>query len=139
MDKYFNGVKVALLYEGKLLVYLRDNKPGLRFSGLWDFFGGGREGQETPFECIKRELIEELGITLEEKQIIFKKTFPAMHDPSQTGYFMVAQLTKENVDNIEFGSEGQEYKFVEIEEFMQSEDCVPLLKPRLKSYLDTLN
>ncbi len=138
MDSEFNGVKIALLYEGKLLVYLRDDKPGLRFAGLWDFFGGGREKQETPFECIKREIIEELQISLQETQITFTKIFPAMHDPTQSAYFMVAELSEENVDNIKFGSEGQEHKFVEVDEFMKSEDYVPLLKPRLKSYLESV-
>ena len=49
----FIGVKIALLTNAdRLLVIQRDNKSGLQFAGLWDLPGGGREGQETPLECI---------------------------------------------------------------------------------------
>lgn len=86
MSVDFNGVKIALFYNDNLLVYERDNTPGLRFAGLWDFFGGGREGDETPSECINRELKEELGISITKKQVMFQKIFPAMHDPLQNAY-----------------------------------------------------
>jgi hypothetical protein len=39
--KEFSGAKVALLYNGKLIMQLRDDKPGLRFSNMWDFPVGG--------------------------------------------------------------------------------------------------
>jgi len=114
-DKSFVGVKAGLLYKGDLLVFLRDDKPGLRFAGMWDFFGGGREADETPFECLQRELDEELGINLKHSQVIFTKVFPAMHDPSLIAYFMVAELSDQDVESISFGSEGQEYAFIAVE------------------------
>ena len=134
----FNGVKAALYYNGELLVYQRDDKPGLRFAGLWDFFGGGREGNETVYECIARELQEELDIIILPEQIIFEKTFPAMHDPSLTAYFVVVELTAENVEQIHFGSEGQRYKLTTVKKFLDNNDeYVPFLKARLESYLAT--
>ena len=47
-NRLFHGVKAALLFGDKILVYKRDDKPGLRFANLWDMPGGGREGDETP-------------------------------------------------------------------------------------------
>ena len=44
----FHGVKVAVLVGDKLLMHLRDDKPGLFNANMWDFPGGGREGNETP-------------------------------------------------------------------------------------------
>lgn len=134
-SKPFTGVKAALLDGDRLLVYQRDNKPGLRFAGLWDFFGGGREGNETPYECLVRELNEELKITVAQDQVIFNEIFPAMHDPSQDAYFMVVFLAEKNILEMKFGSEGQACKFVSIDEFLQSGDFVPDLRPRLQSYL----
>ena len=133
----FTGVKAALFYNDNLLVYQRDDKPGLRFAGLWDFFGGGREGHETVYECIARELREELEITIEPSQIIFQKTFPAMHDPSLTAYFVAIKLTDENVNQLHFGSEGQQYSFTSVTDFFtHNEKYVPFLKQRLESYLE---
>lgn len=91
--KDFVGVKAALFWGDKLLIYQRDNKPGLRFAGLWDFFGGGREDSETPFECLRRELGEELEIGIVDSQVLFTKKFPAMHDPTLNAYFMVIRLS----------------------------------------------
>lgn len=134
----FNGVKAALYYNGKLLVYLRDNKPDLRFANMWDFFGGGREGNESPVECIIREVNEELEIRLLPKQISFQKFFPAMYDSQQKAYFMVAHLTDENMRRLRFGSEGQEYALMTVDEFMQHSAAIPFLKERLQTYLDYL-
>ena len=134
----FNGVKAALYHNGKLLVYLRDNKPDLRFANMWDFFGGGREGNESPVECIIREVNEELEIKLLPEQISFQKFFPAMYDSQQKAYFMVAHLTDENMRHLRFGSEGQEYAFMTVDEFMQHSAAIPFLKERLQTYLDYL-
>jgi 8-oxo-dGTP diphosphatase len=103
----FVGVKIALLTpDEKLVVYLRDDKPEIKFPGLWDFPGGGREDNETPTECILREVEEEFGISLTEGNIIFSRAFPAMHDETKTGYFMVGRISQKDLDSIRFGSEG---------------------------------
>ena len=58
MDAYlkdqfdFTGVKAALLVEQSILVILRDNKPDIPWPNTWELPGGGREGQETPLECL---------------------------------------------------------------------------------------
>lgn len=134
--KNFTGVKAALLWNDQLLVYQRDDKPGLRFAGMWDFFGGGREDNETPFECLERELEEELEIAIEPEQVIFSKVFPAMHDASIDAYFMVVHLTDRQAQAYKFGSEGQQCKFVGVGDFMADDNVVPDLKPRLLSYLE---
>jgi 8-oxo-dGTP diphosphatase len=51
--------------EGKLLIYLRDNKPEIPFPDYWDFFGGHIEEGETPDQALVREVGEELGVRLE--------------------------------------------------------------------------
>ena len=134
----FNGVKVALFNNEKLVMQLRDNKPGLRFSNMWDFPGGGREGEETPLECAIREIEEEFGISLPVSSFIWQKEYPSMHDLNQKAYFMVAKINDEEVKNIQFGSEGQRWDFMDISTFFESSDVVPHLKGRLQDYLDSL-
>ena len=51
----FVGCKLALIHGPLILTYLRDDRPGLPWAGLWDLSGGGREGQETPEACVLRE------------------------------------------------------------------------------------
>jgi mutator protein MutT len=56
-------VAAALVFrEGKLLVTQRP--PGTHLAGLWEFPGGKREAHETWEQCLSRELIEELGISV---------------------------------------------------------------------------
>jgi hypothetical protein len=49
MENDFHGVKIALLVGDKILMHLRDNKPGLFNANMWDFVGGGsRRNREFP-------------------------------------------------------------------------------------------
>jgi 8-oxo-dGTP diphosphatase len=59
-------IAMALLFDrhGRLLVYLRDNKPEIPFPNRWDFFGGHVEDGETPEEALVREVKEEIGVDL---------------------------------------------------------------------------
>ncbi len=46
----------------EVLLQQRDDRPDLRYPGMWTLFGGSAEGEETPHEAIQRELLEELGL-----------------------------------------------------------------------------
>ena len=50
----------------EILLYLRDNKPGIPFPNYWDLIGGHVEKGETPGEALVREVKEELNIDLKE-------------------------------------------------------------------------
>jgi 8-oxo-dGTP diphosphatase len=132
----FTGSKVALLHDGKLVAIQRDNLPGLRFAGLWDFPGGGREDDETPEACAIREVQEELHLTLTPDRFIYRHAWPAMHDPSLTAWFLVAPLTAAEISHIILGDEGRQWQLISIKEFFSRDDFVPQLKPRLQAYLD---
>lgn len=55
-------VAIAVLYrDGKFLMQLRDNIPGILYPGFWGFFGGHLEPGETPEIGIFRELEEEIS------------------------------------------------------------------------------
>lgn len=132
----FVGSKVALFLGDKLVVYLRDNKPNLRFSGMYDFPGGGREDDESPIECAIREVNEEFGIKLKSNSFIWQKEYPAMHDPTLKAYFLVAKITEGDIENIKFGEEGQSWMLMNIDSFLKNKKCVPDLKVRLSDYLE---
>ena len=46
----------------RVLLYLRDDQPGLLFPNTWHALGGGLEPGETPAACLRRELREELAV-----------------------------------------------------------------------------
>ncbi|MBE9064743.1 NUDIX domain-containing protein [cf. Phormidesmis sp. LEGE 11477] len=55
-------VALAILYQrGRFLMQLRDDLPTIHYPGIWGFFGGHAEQNESPECSVKRELIEEIG------------------------------------------------------------------------------
>ena len=141
MDAYlknqfdFTGVKAALLVEQSILVILRDNKPDIPWPNTWELPGGGREGQETPLECLQREVWEELGLTLKEESIIWSRIYPSILDKDRLAVFVVAQISQKQYQEICFGDEGQEFKLMPIEDFIKAEGVIPQLQERFKDYL----
>ena len=132
----FTGSKIALLCGGKLLTILRDDKPSIPWPNMWELPGGGREGDESPFEYAAREVYEELGIHLTEDCLLWSKVYPSMLYEGRQSVFMVGQLSQEQFDSITFGDEGQAYKLMNIEEFLDSKQAVPQLQGRLRDYLE---
>jgi len=133
----FHGVKIAILVEGKLLMHLRDNKPGLFNANMWDFPGGGREADETPEECAVREVFEEFEITLAHSSILWKKDFPAQKDPNQRAFFLVATIPPEDASKITL-HEGQKWELMSPADFFAKDDVILALKERFRHYLDSL-
>ena len=131
----FQGCKIALFCGDKLLVILRDDKENIPWPNMWELSGGGREGDESPFECAAREVYEELGIHLNEDCLLWGKIYPSVIFEGKQSVFMVGQLRQEQFDNITFGDEGQAYKLMPIEEFLKSKQAVPQLQGRLRDYL----
>ena len=132
----FTGCKIALLCGDKILTILRDDKETIPWPNMWELPGGGREGNESPFECVAREVYEELSIQLSKEDIIWSWIYPSMLDENKKSVFLVGQLTQEQFDSIAFGDEGQAYKLMSIEEFLNSKQAVPQLQGRLRDYLE---
>ena len=139
MTKDFIGAKVALVYDGNVLMIQRDNKPEIPFPNLWDFPGGGREDDETPEQCMVREVHEELAIDISKRPIGWHTVHPSMTDPEhQIGHFMVVNVTPDDIAAIRFGDEGQGWKMMPIADVMQSNEVVPALPGRLEPWLKSL-
>ena len=52
-----------VVHDGKILIAQR--KKSMKQGGLWEFPGGKIEPGETASDCIRREFMEELGMTLQ--------------------------------------------------------------------------
>lgn len=130
----FSGCKIALVCNGQILTILRDDLPSIPYPNTWDLPGGGREGNETPFECVAREVYEELGLSLKSENIIWLKTYPGVVNPKQQSVFMISKISQEEIETIIFGDEGQGYKLMPIEAFLSDKTIIPQLRKRLSDY-----
>jgi 8-oxo-dGTP diphosphatase len=105
-------VAIGLVFsetQQQVLVSLRPHQN--TYGGLWEFPGGKFEQNETPFEALKRELLEETGITL----LQAKALTIVEHDYQDLSVKMyVLQVT--DYVGVPFGREGQEVRWVSLDE-----------------------
>lgn len=132
----FQGVKVALINNGKVLTILRDNLPNIPYPNTWDLAGGGRENEESPYETMRREVMEELNIVIPESNLEWIKYYDSVTKPGRKSVFMVANISDSQIDSIRFGEEGQGYKMVSFEEFLEDKNVIEQIKNRFSDYLN---
>lgn len=56
------AVAIIMLDDGRYLMQLRDDKPGIFYPNHWGLFGGAVDRGEQPDEALRRELMEELQL-----------------------------------------------------------------------------
>jgi len=130
------GAKLALFLGDELVVIERDATPGLLWAGYWDLPGGGREGDETPLECVLRETREEIGLALDPKLISWGRCYST--SSGDRSWFFLARAPRALADEIIFGDEGQGWALWSAERFLAHDMAVPQFKPRLRDALSGL-
>ena len=126
----FTGAKAALFCGAAILSYLRDEKPDLRWPGLWDLPGGGREGDEDGETCALRELQEELGLILDPARIVHRRFYPG----PRPGWFFAALWPGLNLGLVRLGSEGQRWEAMPVAAFLSHRKAIPHFQERLRGY-----
>lgn len=74
-DKHITHAAVGIIQHQNGLVLLAERPAGKAWAGYWEFPGGKVELNETPENALKRELQEELGITVTQCYPWLKRTF----------------------------------------------------------------
>lgn len=128
----FVGAKAALFCGDALLAYLRDDRPGLPFAGMWDLPGGAREGDETPEACLLRELAEEFGLTLPPGRLAQRWIWPSLSGGPVPGVFFAGRLGRDEVARIRFGDEGQCWRMMPVAEFIAHPLAIPGMVDRVR-------
>jgi 8-oxo-dGTP diphosphatase len=67
----------VLVEEGRLLLARRP--PGDRLAGLWELPGGKLEADETPEECLAREMLEEMDMVVVVGDLLARTTHQYSH------------------------------------------------------------
>ena len=134
----FHGCKVALIREDRMLVFLRDDIQGIESPNMWDLPGGGREGTETPEECVLRELNEEFGLLFEEDRLTYKRRYHKEY-LGRSAYFFVGRISQEEIDAISFGDEGRYWKLMLVNEYLSNSQAVLRHQVRVRDYLATMD
>lgn len=86
-------VTAAVIIEDRKLLLAR-RAPGEKLAGMWELPGGKVEPGETPQECLRRELLEELSMTAEVGEIIATTVYHYDHG----SFEMLALETRRSSD-----------------------------------------
>lgn len=131
----FDGAKLALLKGDQLVSILRDDKADIPFPNMWDLPGGGREESESPESCVLRELREELGLSLSEEALTYKRRYASGRQGEVVTWFFVAEVPDLDINRLRLGEEGQAWRMWDVTRFLRMNNAVPRLKERLAEYL----
>ncbi|XDA98038.1 NUDIX hydrolase [Sulfitobacter sp. LCG007] len=134
MNMPFEGGKIALYLGSKLVVILRDMDETIPFPGHWDLPGGGREGDETPVECVLRETEEELGLKIPVDALAWGRAYL---ERDRRHWFFVGRLPEIAVKQIRFGNEGQGWQLMRDQTFIDHPRAIPHLQSRLLQFLQS--
>ena len=133
MSRHVIGAKLALFVGNKLATLQRDDTPGLLWAGHWDLPGGGIEPGETALDCALRETEEELSLTLTPDTIVWGRDYGT--SSGDISWFFAAHIPAARAADITLGDEGQAWRLMDVEAFLQDNLVVPQFKPRLRDYL----
>ena len=78
--------------DGRYLIARR--KSGVHLAGLWEFPGGKMEIGKTEQECLKRELLEELGTSVEVGNYVCSSFFLHNNDQVEMRAFFMHIFTE---------------------------------------------
>lgn len=116
---------VVLNSSGEVLLLKRSEKTSR--AGGWDFPGGGLENGEDPVEGIRREILEETRLEVADVRPVFATSFNEDAD----FVVMIGYRTYTKSDDVVLNWEHNEYKWVTMEEALNSE-LPDLLKTIIK-------
>ena len=109
---------IVLERRGKYLLQLRDDKAPTN-PNKWSLFGGGIEKNETPINCIIREIQEELGVLLDKDKLNFLIKIKYSNDDC----YIYRTKFNYSLKDLKL-NEGADMKFFSKEEIMKLENLV---------------
>lgn len=131
----FHGAKVSLISDHHVLTLLRDDSTAIPFPDMWDFPGGGREGDETPQDCVLRELFEEFGLRISANDLIYQASRDGVLAGQSKIWFFGAVLDRLDPSQIKFGNEGQCWELMPVEAYLTHPKAISHLQDGLREFL----
>lgn len=125
---------VIVLNEKKEVLILKRAPSARSFGGYWNFPGGGVEPGETIESAAVRELKEEAGVDVSEKDLVYFEV--ASLPKLMVHYFMTNKFENE----VEINWESTDYKWVKLKDIkkMRFIPLTPNMLDDVKYYMESI-
>lgn len=123
------NVSAAIFLENNFVLIAKRGKNE-KLSGYWEFPGGKQEENETIFECLEREIKEELNVRCKAKDIFFE----SFYNYDSGSIRLIAILSNLLETQIELRVH-DEYKWVDINDLIEY-DFAPADIPIVNKLID---
>ena len=123
-EEYNVGVEVWIINDNKILMTQRSKNKS--HPDKWEVPGGCCQSKETAIDTVHRELQEEIGINLEDKDLyligtqLYKKQFVDIFKTQKKINIRDIKLQLEEVQNVKFVGRDEFYKMIENDEMVLS-------------------
>ncbi len=107
-------VVVGLLINSSGEICISKRPEGKHLGGFWEFPGGKVELNESPFDALKREILEELELTIEAADSFMEISFDYPEKMVFLDVFRSYRFYGESLQKQGVGKEGQEFRWVKI-------------------------
>jgi 8-oxo-dGTP diphosphatase len=108
------GCSIIIYSDDNKVLIARRSKSKKKFPLMWEIVGGALENNETPEECIRREVMEELNCTINDLRLF--KVYIISED---CRYVLIVYTGKLN-EQVQHSSEIEQVKWIdrfEVEHF----------------------
>ncbi|MDJ0821779.1 MAG: NUDIX hydrolase [Paracoccaceae bacterium] len=131
----FDGAKLMLFLGDDLVILRRDDDPDIPWPGMLDLPGGGREGRETPEDCVLRETMEEIGLAIPREAL---QLAHLREEFDGSRFFFAAHLDADWVERIAFGNEGAGWMLMDPDSYTEHPEGIPHFREILRNYMAVL-
>jgi 8-oxo-dGTP diphosphatase len=89
---------LILTEDGRLLVHLRDDIPGILHPGCWAGFGGAIDTGEGLLEALRREVLEEIGIYVQDPIFLMEENDVEGAGDLVAMYYVKGGIQEDDID-----------------------------------------
>jgi len=123
---------VTVFVGSQIITILRDDIPTIPMPNHWDLPGGGRENDESAWDCAVRECFEETSLTLTTSDLRWGRIYPS---GPRMNWFFVAQVAECRAQDLVLGVEGQALRLMSVDGFLTHPKAVPHFQSRLADWV----
>ncbi|MFY0595457.1 MAG: NUDIX hydrolase [Cognatishimia sp.] len=123
---------MTVFVGSQIITILRDDIPTIPMPNHWDLPGGGREDDESAWDCAARECVEETSLSLTASDLLWGRIYAT---GPRMNWFFVAKVDASMAKDLVLGAEGQGLRLMSVDDYLTHPMAVPHFQSRLADWV----